>query len=74
MIKICYVVPNMFNFDPVISPPSNLPPDIIPIYITDSYENVTAAQKLGWTAYNIDKYRDISCPSLYIHSLITTAD
>ena len=37
----CFVMKNLFNYDPVLSIPLNFPKDMDPVYITDSQEKDT---------------------------------
>jgi hypothetical protein len=46
--KNVFLVKNLFNYEKVIAPPSNLPEDFESIYVTDNDANCVLAKNLGW--------------------------
>ena len=52
----CFVMKNLFNYDPVLPIPSNFPKDMDAVYITDSQETANAALKIGWIVYIITDF------------------
>ena len=43
--KICLLYKNFWSYDPVVSVPSNLPPNIDTIYVTDNLEHGSVRKK-----------------------------
>lgn len=46
--KNVFLVKNLYNYEKVIGPPSNLPNNFVKVYLTDSQANYELAIKLGW--------------------------
>lgn len=46
--KNVFMVKNFFNYEKIISPPINLPDNLITVYVTDSIQNSLEAKNLGW--------------------------
>jgi hypothetical protein len=44
-----FLVKNFYNYEKVISPPSNLPKHLKTVYVTDNDDNEKEAIKLGWS-------------------------
>lgn len=62
MTDTCFIFKNFFSYDPVLKLPNNLPPNITPIYITDSINAITTAKELGWEVVYKDTYNHITDP------------
>ena len=48
-----FFVKNLYNYEKVIPPPSNLPKNLKTVYITDTEENKIKALNLGWDIVNL---------------------
>lgn len=42
------MVKNFFNYEKMIPPPTNLPENLITVYVTDTIQNSVDAKNLGW--------------------------
>ena len=59
--KICLLYKNFWSYDPVVPVPSNLPPNIDTIYVTDNLNMALCAKNLYWTkTYVIDTHITIT--------------
>lgn len=50
-----FLVKNLYNYEQVISPPTNLPKNMLTVYITDNDENINKAKYLGWNICTLTK-------------------
>lgn len=46
--KNIFLVKNLFNYEKVIPPPTNLPENFVTVYLTDNDVNCELAKNLGW--------------------------
>lgn len=46
--KNTFLVKNLYNYEKVVSPPSNLPDNFVTVYVTDNDTNCRLAKDLGW--------------------------
>jgi hypothetical protein len=46
--KNIFLVKNLYNYEQVIPPPSNLPDNFVSVYVTDNEINSNLAKDLGW--------------------------
>ena len=59
--KNIFLVKNLFEYEKVISPPSNLPNNFETVYVTDNELNGELAKNLGWSHIHItDKFNNVT--------------